>query len=124
MASGRQIIKYRDIGLTLRPGRIKYFLKHLVFVGEKCYGHWFTNVEWFYQAADDLKDKFRKPTEIWHSSLFEQFETASFVPVFCMLSKFLYALFDDRSKKIDGYYYCAKFFSCLIVIYLEDMKKD
>ena len=123
VASGRQIIKYRGIGLTLRPGRIKYFLKHLVFIGEKCYGHWFTNVEWFYQAADDLKDKFGKPTEIWHSSLFEQFQTASFIPVFCMLSKFLYALFEDRSKKIDGYYYCAKFFPCLLVIYLEDIKK-
>ena len=63
-ASGGQIIEYGDIDLTARPGRTKYFLKHLVFIGEKCYGHWFANVEWFYPVTDDLKYKFRKPTEI------------------------------------------------------------
>ena len=62
--SGGQIIEYGDIDLTARPGRTKYFLKHLVFIGEKCYGHWFANVEWFYPVTDDLKYKFRKPTEI------------------------------------------------------------
>ena len=99
-ASGGQIIEYRDIGLTARPGRIKYFLKHLVFIGEKCYGHWFANVEWFYPVTDDLKYKFRKPTEIWNNSLSEQFVAASFMPVFRILSKFVYAPFEYRSKKL------------------------
>ena len=89
-----------ETGLTARPGRIKYFLKHLVFIGEKCYGHWFANVEWFYPVTDDLKYKFRKPTEIWNNSLSEQFGAASFMSVFCILSKFVYAPFEYRSKKL------------------------
>ena len=64
VTSGRQIIEYRDIGLTVKPGRMKFFLKHIIFIGEECYGHWFANVEWFYPLTDDLKYKFEKPMEI------------------------------------------------------------
>ena len=64
VTSGRQIIEYRDIGLTAKPGRMKFFLKHIIFIGEECYGHWFANVEWFYPLTDDLKYKFEKPMEI------------------------------------------------------------
>ena len=100
LESGGQIIEYRDIGLTARPGKIKYFLKHIIFIGEECYSHWFANVEWFYPVTDDLKYKFGKPTEIWHSSLFEQFGTISFIPVFRILSKFVYAQCESRSKNL------------------------
>lgn len=62
---------------------------HVVFVGGECYDHWFINFEWFYPVIDNLKDKFGKPREVWHSSLFEQVGTASFIPVFCILSKLL-----------------------------------
>ena len=60
VASGGQIIEYRDISLTGTPDRIKYFWKHFVFIGDACYGHQFANVEWFYLVTDDLKDKFIK----------------------------------------------------------------
>ena len=95
-----QTIEYRDIGMTARPGEIKYFLNHVLFICEECYGHWFANIEWFYPVTDDLKYKLGKPTEIWHSSFFEQFGTASFIPVFGILSKFVYASFEYRSKKL------------------------
>ena len=39
VTSGETIIEYRDIGLTGRPGGIKYFLKHVAFIGDQCYGH-------------------------------------------------------------------------------------
>ena len=91
MTSGGHIIGYRDIGLTARPGRMKFFLKHIIFIGEECYGHWFANVEWFYPLTNYLKYKFEKPMEIWQRSIFEQFGRASFIPVFRILSKFLYA---------------------------------
>ena len=64
VTSGGEIIEYRDIGLTARPGRMKFFLKHIIFIGEECYSHWFANVEWFYPLTDDLKYKFEKPMEI------------------------------------------------------------
>ena len=101
VASGGQITENRDIGLTARPWRIKYFLiKHIVFIGDECYGHWFANVEWFYPVTDDLKDKFGKPTELCHNSLFEQFGAAPFIPVFRILSKFTFALFEYRSETL------------------------
>ena len=100
VTSGGEIIEYRDIGLTARPGRMKFFLKHIIFIGEECYSHWFANVEWFYPLTDDLKYKFEKPIKIWQGSIFEQFGRASFIPVFRILSKFVYAPFEYRSKKL------------------------
>ena len=97
MVSGGKIIEYRDIGLTSRPGRIKYFLKHVIFIREECYGHWFANVEWFYPVTENLKYKFGK-LKIWHSLLSENFGTASFIPVFRILSKFVFAPFEYQSK--------------------------
>ena len=64
--SGGQTTEYRDIGMTARPREIKYFLKHVIFIGKECYGHWFANIQWFYPVTDDLKYKLGKPTEIWH----------------------------------------------------------
>ena len=36
--------------------------------------------------------------KVWHSSIFEQFEIASFIRLFRILSKFVYAPFEYRSK--------------------------
>ena len=99
VTSGGEIIEYRDIGLTARPGRMKFFLKHIIFIGEEFYGHWFANVEWFYPLTDDLKYKFEKPIKIWQRSIFEQFGRASFIPVFRILSKFVYVPFEYSGKK-------------------------
>ena len=38
--------------------------------------------------------------EVWHSSIFEQFETAFFIPVFRILSKFVYVPLEYRSKML------------------------
>ena len=100
VTSGGQIIEYRDIDLTARPGRMKFFLKHIIFIGKECYGHWFANVEWFYPLTDDLKNEFEKSMEIWQRLIFEQFGRASFIPVFPILSKFVYDPFEYRSKKL------------------------
>ena len=99
MASGGKIIKYRDIGLTSRTGRIKYFSRDVIFIGQECYGHWFANVEWFYPVTENLMYKFRK-LKIWHGLLSKKFGTASFKPIFCILSKFVYVPFEYKSKSL------------------------
>ena len=38
--------------------------------------------------------------EVWHRSIFEQFETAFFIPVFRILSKFVYVPLEYRSKML------------------------
>ena len=95
-----KIREYNDMGLAPQPGVIKYFIKHCLMVGDQSYIYWFAYCDWFLSTPENIKNMFGKPVEVWYQNLFHPTGPASFVPVACILAKFVYAKFSYRSKDI------------------------
>ena len=98
-ADGR-IREYNDMGLTPKPGVIKYFVKHCLMVGDQSYTNWFAYCDWFLSTPENIRNMFGKPVEVWYQNLFQPTGPASFVPVARILAKFVHVTFSHRSLDI------------------------
>ena len=98
-ADGR-IREYNDMGLTPKPGVIKYFVKHCLMVGDQSYTNWFAYCDWFLSTPENIRNMFGKPVEVWYQNLFQPTGPASFVAVARILAKFVHVTFSHRSLDI------------------------
>lgn len=76
-----------DIGLSgLRPGQIKRFLQHSIFINGKFQPHVFAEVKWFKESAHTTN--LPTPVTSWSSNKYENDGPALFLPVQRIAGKF------------------------------------
>jgi hypothetical protein len=74
----------------IRPGVIMYFVKQSVFVDSKQYLFCFARVDWYHRHPDRFLCGPKEPfPEVWCANHFDTFGAASFLPVQCILCKFV-----------------------------------
>ena len=87
------IESYNTMYFFARPGRIRYFISHLLYVDGVAQEHVFAVIEWFLPMGDEKRYKYGKPVEVWSSDLFEFDGEAMFMPVQRIKSKFMHIKF-------------------------------
>ena len=70
------------------PGRVDCFIHHTIKIKEQCQQHVFALVDWY--GADEDKDKYGNPVEIWRKA-FLPGGPSRFLPVVRIYSKFVVA---------------------------------
>ena len=88
--SNGKVLSYDNMTFTPRPGQILWFYKHILFVDNQPYEHYFAFVEWYMPMPEAIKNKYGKPIQVWRNKIFEPTGSASFIPVQRIKSKFVY----------------------------------
>ena len=89
--------------VDLRPGRVLYYIKHCLTIGQNVVPHVFAFVQW-YQHHSLQQNVVTTRMETWCANLFEPFGPASFLPVQRIQSQFV-AAFNSMNDE-DTLYVC------------------
>ena len=89
--------------VDLRPGRVLYYIKHCLTIGQNVVPHVFAFVQW-YQHHSLQQNVVTTRMETWCANLFEPFGPASFLPVQRIQSQFV-AAFNSMNDE-DTLYAC------------------
>lgn len=87
---GGQIKPFSAMYNIPRPGRINYFIKHVIYINQVPHEHVLANVEWFLPLPDEQCHYFGKPVQLWCATTFENPGPASFIPVQRIKTKFVH----------------------------------
>ncbi|CAH1232939.1 Hypp536 [Branchiostoma lanceolatum] len=82
---------YSEMYRIPRPGRISYFLKHIITSEHGAQVHLLAKVEWYSKVADSVRTHCGQPVEAWHPTVFDAEGPASFLPVQRLKCKFVKA---------------------------------
>lgn len=81
----------------VRPGIIKYFMKHTALIHGKPLAHVFAVLSWYKPSEMDFG--FLKPITVWSADLRELPGPAMFMPVHRIFSKYAYAVHHHNNRK-------------------------
>ena len=91
--------KVDSIMTDLRPGRVLFYFKHCLTIGQRVVPHIFAFVQW-YQHHPLQHQVASSRIEIWCANLFEPFGPASFLPVQRIHSQFVVAFNTINYKQV------------------------
>jgi hypothetical protein len=91
--------KVDSITTDLRPGRVLFYFKHCLTIGQRVVPHIFAFVQW-YQHHPLQHQVASSRIEIWCSNLFEPFGPASFLPVQRIHSQFVAAFNTINNEQV------------------------
>jgi len=88
-----------DSSASIRPGEVKFYFANCLCTDEGSKEHIFACMQW--HSEDSMKNKLRRPVEIWQPTTFEPPGPATFMPIQRVHCKFAAALYQmSGSQKL------------------------